>query len=258
MVKTKQKSLTRVQREILELLKDSHIMEIDQMNMASIGDRDVAPLTEYSLIQRNYVTRKDKTKSVKSPGNGFIITEKGRNALLNNTSRRRKTPVVLKKEKKCARCKVVKPIEDFVTIYGYVNPRGKYCRQCFMDREQEFVRGLLGGRDFCLYCGKPITKYCDWTPDGKSKNTYTNLDHMDPLFLGGEDSAKNMVYCCAECNKRKGKKPFIEWIGDLKASYKKLARRVYEDKHRRSPEDFEPEPTEVGIVIDLTYLHEDS
>lgn len=258
MVKTKQKRLTIVQREILGLLNDGHVMQIDRMNMASIGDRNVAPQTRYFLTQRRYIKRKDKTKSVESLGNGFVITNKGRKALLDTPLQtRKKTPVVSKKEKKCAGCGVVKPIEDFVTIYGYTNPRGKYCRQCFVDREQGFVRTLLEGRDFCLYCGKPIAKAYDRTPEGKSTRTYINLDHMDPLCLGGEHSSENIVYCCIKCNERKGSKAFIEWLKQLKPPCKELARQVYEEKHGRSPEEFEPEPTEAGIFIDLTCLQEE-
>jgi len=253
MAKTKGKKLTIVQREVLELLNDGHIMKIDRMNMPSIGDRDVAPLTQYSLIRRNYITRKDKTRSVESRGNGFIITEKGKNALLNNISRkRRKTPAVLKKEKKCARCEVIKPIKDFVDIGGCWNPRGKYCKQCFLDREQEFVRKIFDGRDFCLYCGKSIARFCDYNPTGKSKNNIV-LDHMDPLCLGGDDTHKNTIYCCVECNARKGGKSFADWLKKLESPYRELAREVYIEKHGRSPEEFKPQSM---IVIDLTHLQE--
>jgi len=233
--------LTKVQREILELLNCGRIMEIDRMNMASIGDYDVTPQTRYILTQFRYITRKDKSKSVETRGNGFVITTKGRKALLNNPPpRRKKTPIVLKKEKKCARCKIVKPTEHFVTIYGCVNPRGKYCKQCFFEREQEFVRELLNGRDFCLYCGKPITKAYDWTPEGKSKKTYIHLDHMDPLCLGGDDSENNTVYCCVTCNTRKSIRSFADWLNQLEPPYRDLARNIYQEKHGRSPEEFQP------------------
>lgn len=258
MEKTKGKKITIVQREILELLNDGHIMKIDRMNMPSIGDRDVAPLTQYSLIRRNYITRKDKTKSLESRGNGFIITEKGKNALLNNISRkRRKTPSILKKEKKCARCEVIKPIKAFVDIGGRWNPRGKYCKQCFLDRKQEFVREFVrkqfDGRDFCLYCGKSIDKFYDYNPNGKSKN-YIVLDHMDPFCLGGDDDPKNTIFCCAECNSRKGGKPFADWLKKLKSPYRELSRKVYIEKHGKSPEEFEPKS--IVIRIDLTHLQE--
>jgi hypothetical protein len=256
MSKTKGKKLTIVQREVLELLNDGHIMKIDRMNMPSIGDCDVAPLTQYSLIRHNYITRKDKTKSLESRGNGFIITEKGRNALLNETSRRRrkrrKTPAVLKKEKRCARCEVIKPIKDFVDICGSWNPRGKYCRQCFLEREQElvqkFIREQCDGRDFCLYCGKSITKLCGYNPKRKSKN-YIVLDHMDPFRLGGDDTHKNTVYCCAECNARKGGKSFADWLKELKSPYREIAREVYIEKHSGSPEEFKPKSIVIGIDI---------
>ena len=163
-----------------------------------------------------------------------------------------------RKQKTCPRCGLVKPLSQFVTIYGYENSRGKYCRQCFLDREQESVRALLDGRDFCLYCGKVITKAYDWTPEGRSKKTYINLDHMDPRYLGGDDSHENTVYCCTTCNARKGRKPFLVWLGELKAPYEELARRVYEEKHGRSPEEFEPKSTGLRIVIDLTHLQEES
>lgn len=257
MAKTKEKKLTKVQREILDLLDHGHIMEIDRMNMASISDRNVAPQTRYFLTKLGYVTRKDKAKSVETHGNGFVITHKGTKALLDNPgSKRRETLLVLKKEKKCAKCDIVKPIENFVTIYGYVNPRAKYCRQCFMEREQEFVRVLLDGRDFCLYCGKRITKAYDWTREGKSKKTYISLDHMDPLCLGGDDSGNNTVYCCVSCNSRKSRRSFTDWLNKLESPYKELARNIYQEKHGRSPEEFKPQSMEVSIVIDLNYLKE--
>lgn len=139
------------------------------------------------------------------------------------------------KEIKCGGCKIIKPVDEFVTIYGYANPRGKYCFNCFARRQQEHATLLMEGRDFCLYCGIKIYKAYDWTKDGNSKCTYLHQDHMDPLSLGGEDFEGNTVYCCVSCNQKKGNLPFTKWLQKLKPKFRQISRRIYIDKH-----DFPP------------------
>lgn len=78
------KKLTKRQKEILDLLLQGHIMEIDKYNTPSICGQDLSPQSRYFMTENRFVTRKDKTKSVETKGNGFIITEKGKKALEEN------------------------------------------------------------------------------------------------------------------------------------------------------------------------------
>ena len=74
--------LTKIQLQVLELLEQGAMMVIDAMNMASIGDRNIAPQTRYFLTNSRLVTRKDKTKAITTSGNGYVISKKGIQALL--------------------------------------------------------------------------------------------------------------------------------------------------------------------------------
>jgi hypothetical protein len=73
--------LTKVQKEVLTLLDSGEILEVDSMNLSRIGDRDVAFSTRTFLTEKRLVTRKDKSKAVTTKGNGFVISEKGKQAL---------------------------------------------------------------------------------------------------------------------------------------------------------------------------------
>jgi len=242
--------LSKIQQEVLEVLCHRNIMTIDRMNMASIIDRNVAPNTRYFLTNNKLITRKDKTKSITTKGNGYIISAKGLQVLNENRKiGRRGTSSILLKEKKCERCKIVKPISSFVSIYGFANSRGKYCHDCFLSIQQEHAFSLMEGRNFCLYCGKIIYKAYDWTKDSKSVKTYLHRDHMNPLSLGGEDNDHNTVYCCTSCNVKKGNKTFIEWLKLLNLKYSKLSREVYIQKQKHIPEDFKPSPTEIVLTL---------
>jgi len=249
------RKLTKTQREVLELLNLGHMMVIDRYNTASIGNHNIAPQTRYFLTENRYVCRKDKSKSVKTKGNGLVITDKGRRALENSPPPKKRGPsTIKKKEKSCPECQVVKPIEDFVTIYGFPNPRGKYCQSCFLKHQREHAMALMEGKDFCLYCGTKIDKAYDWTPEGGSARTYLNLDHMDPLSLGGEHSERNTVYCCVSCNLKKRDKPFTEWLQELDPICRDLSRKIYVKKHGREPEEFKALASELVISIDLRDL----
>ena len=252
MKKNELRKLTSVQREVLQLLDGGDIITIDRFNMAAIGERNIASSTRYSLTDNRYIERKDKTKAVTTSGNGFVITERGRMALVETLQpKKRIKSNIIRKEKMCRGCNSVKPIDEFVTIYGVRNPRAKYCQSCFAAHQQEHAKSLMEGRDFCLYCGTKIEKAYDWTPEGRSAKTYLHLDHMDPLSLGGEASDKNTVCCCVACNLRKGNKLFVNWLAELEAKYREIARRVYIEKHQRDPEIFIPLRNEIIIEIDL-------
>jgi 5-methylcytosine-specific restriction endonuclease McrA len=235
---------------VLQLLNDGQIMAIDRHNMASLENRNVAPQTRYFLTANRYVTRKDKKKSLETKGNGYIISEKGRKALAEDLPlKRREISISKKKEKNCPDCGLIKPIGDFVTIFGFFNPRGKYCRSCFLKHQQQHAVSLMEGRNFCLYCGAKIEKAYDWIAEGKSARTYLHLDHMDPISLGGEVSDSNTVYCCVSCNLKKGNKPFIKWLEELEPRYRELSRKVYIEKHGKKPEEFKSSTN--GFVINI-------
>ncbi len=174
-------------------------------------------------------------------GNGFVITEKGKRVLAENPApKKRKKSEILKQEKTCPECKLLRSINEFVTIYGVKNPRAKYCIACFALHQKQHAMSLMEGRDFCLYCGQKVEKVYDWTPDGKSDRVYLDCDHMDPLSLGGEDSERNTVYCCVKCNLRKGNRPYTEWLMELEPECRIISLGIYMEKHGRSPEDFKP------------------
>ena len=244
--------LTKAQREVLQLLENGEVMTVDRYNMASIGERNIAQQTRYFLSYNRLVSRKDKTSSVESSGNGFIITDKGRMLLAASPRpKKRDFSKILEKEKICPGCGLITSIGEFVTIYGVKNPRGKYCQSCFKEHQRQHAISLMDGRDFCLYCSTQIYKAYDWTPDGKSERTYLQLDHMDPLSLGGEDSENNTVYCCTACNLKKGDKPFVQWLDELKPECREISRKIYVEKHKREPETFEPSSNEIVVTIDL-------
>lgn len=77
MATKKQLKLTKIRIEILETLAQGEMILIDSINMALIGGKAVASQTRYFLTDNRLVTRKDKTKAVTAPGNGFVITPKG-------------------------------------------------------------------------------------------------------------------------------------------------------------------------------------
>lgn len=69
--------LTNIQRDILEALRDGDIIRIDRTNMPWLGDRCLSPQTRYFLTDNRLVERRDKTKSIESDGNGFVLSAKG-------------------------------------------------------------------------------------------------------------------------------------------------------------------------------------
>lgn len=73
--------LTKIQREILETLRDGAVMVVDKHNIAAIGGRMVQPQTRDFLTSHRLVTRLDKERAVGAQGNGFVISQKGLEAL---------------------------------------------------------------------------------------------------------------------------------------------------------------------------------
>jgi len=246
------KRLTKIQMEIMDLLTQNKIMTIDRMNMAAIEERDVASNTRYFMTDNNFVTRKDKTKTITTKGNGYVISEKGLRVLeLNRSIKRRSASKILLKEKKCPKCKIIKSIETFVDVSGIKNPRGKYCSECHIENNYESLRKTMDGRDYCLYCGTEIIEVSHLMGEPLTKWKDIHLDHMNPLSLGGQDNDKNTVYCCANCNLNKGSKLFMDWLKCLDEKYRRISRDVYIKKHKRSPEEFKPAQNEFTITFSI-------
>lgn len=69
--------LTKLQREVLESVRDGLMITIDRMNMPWLGDRSLSPQTRYFLTQNRLIERQDKTRAVEAQGNGFVLSLKG-------------------------------------------------------------------------------------------------------------------------------------------------------------------------------------
>jgi 5-methylcytosine-specific restriction endonuclease McrA len=91
-----------------------------------------------------------------------------------------------------------------------------------MSDDGTVTSAILNERSDCTYCGATITPLT------------ATLDHMDPLSMGGIHSACNVTLCCSDCNSRKGRKPFIDWLSSLSTERQEIARSVYERKRRAS------------------------
>lgn len=177
------------------------------------------------------------------------------------------------KPKRCSRCKVVKERDEFVDYQGMKNPSGRYCKQCHQEREAEIryihFDGILSAeqeniekykiifgedweskawpsclrfylfmeREFCPYCGRSFKEYQERKDYFECSEKF-HIDHMDPLELGGEDTIKNAVSVCKECNLQKGTNLFLAWLERLGPQYRELSRKIYTKKHGHPPEEF--------------------
>ena len=162
--------------------------------------------------------------------------------------------LMTKNSKRCRGCAQEKLKSEFVSRFGYKNPKGWLCRHCWDKRQKDEVQSMMDGRDSCLYCGEVITRSRDYDENGEITATYVHMDHMDPVSLGGydpftydleiegftEDTTRNMVCCCAKCNLKKKDRPFTEWLKLIPAENRELARSVYIEKNGFSPEEFAP------------------
>lgn len=186
------------------------------------------------------------------------------------------------KVKKCRRCGALKSKDCFVDISGVPNPRGANCADCHLIRNkeleyalkeakeaklrklkilygewwrhyclpQQFDEDIYSERNFCPYCGNKLP------PNhlGGPIRDCAQLDHMDPLHLGGEDSIRNVVYVCDKCNYKKSKLPFLEWLKILTPKQRAISRGIYVQKHGHPPEDFVlglPRERSSGIYFEL-------
>ncbi len=63
------------------------------------------------------------------------------------------------------------------------------------------VRSLLASATTCRYCGRAFTRRVRKT-----------VDHKTPLSAGGTHGRKNVVVCCARCNRGKGRHRLTAWL----------------------------------------------
>lgn len=63
-------------------------------------------------------------------------------------------------------------------------------------------RKLLAGRRFAA------CHYCRFVMHRKE----LTMDHMIPVFLGGESVLSNLVLACRPCNEAKGRTPYAEFV----------------------------------------------
>jgi 5-methylcytosine-specific restriction endonuclease McrA len=81
---------------------------------------------------------------------------------------------------------------------------------------------LLNELRTCPYCS------CDLTMDNRE------LDHMDPLSLGGMHGVSNLIVCCATCNREKQATPFFQWLRNMHPSNQSRALTIYQQKKQIS------------------------
>ena len=80
-METKTIKLTALQRDWLQVLDAGGMLVPDACNLLWIGDRVMADMTRRFLITNRLITRFDKARDIKTKGNGFVISAKGREVL---------------------------------------------------------------------------------------------------------------------------------------------------------------------------------
>ena len=88
---------------------------------------------------------------------------------------------------------------------------------------------------------------------------------MDPISLGGydpftydleiddftEDTTRNTVYCCADCNLKKSDIPFVDWLERIPETLRDFARKTYRERNGIEPEEFVPQDDlEITIIVE--------
>lgn len=81
----------------------------------------------------------------------------------------------------------------------------------------EVIAKLKREADQCAYCGERLTR----------KQT----DHMIPLSLGGEHSLRNIVIVCPDCNARKSRLSYPEWVERVAPKHRARVIAVYLERY---------------------------
>jgi 5-methylcytosine-specific restriction endonuclease McrA len=77
----------------------------------------------------------------------------------------------------------------------------RFSNKASINARKSFKLNKLKTDPHCHYCNKIIETYEDAT-----------IDHKRPLSKNGLDRPKNWAFCCKDCNKRKGSKPYKAFI----------------------------------------------
>ena len=104
----------------------------------------------------------------------------------------------------------------------------------------EFPATLYSAQSSCPYCAGPLGPLPILEQDDAADGQSAHLDHMDPLSRGGEDSIRNAIYVCRNCNLAKGRRLFSDWLERLAPDRRDLVRLLYTEKHGHEPEAFVP------------------
>lgn len=60
----------------------------------------------------------------------------------------------------------------------------------------------------CFYCDEPVY----WSPPPGMDHREATFDHVVPYSKGGRKTKGNGVAACWDCNQRRGKRPFQEFL----------------------------------------------
>ena len=170
-------------------------------------------------------------------------------------------------KKRCEGCNTTKPKTEFVSRFGFKSPRGQLCHACWAAKQKYEAVALMDGRESCLYCGVVIPMVRDYDKQGKVTKTYLHMDHMDPVSRGGydpftydlelggftEDTSRNCVYCCSNCNLQKSDMLYVEWLEVIPVENRQLALQIYIERNGASPEEFVPQDNELSVEIDIRF-----
>jgi len=63
-----------------------------------------------------------------------------------------------------------------------------------------------------------------------------HTDHMIPLLLGGEHSLRNIVIVCPECNARKARLSYPEWVQRVDPEHRPRVIALYRERYERAVE----------------------
>ena len=113
----------------------------------------------------------------------------------------------------------------------------------------EFPATLYAADAACPYCGGPLGPLPALGLDSEADSQSAHMDHMDPLSRGGEDSLRNAIYVCRDCNLAKGRQLFIDWLEKLAPAHQERARRLYEEKHGHRPGAFVPGQKQARLTL---------
>ena len=114
----------------------------------------------------------------------------------------------------------------------------------------EFPATLYLERNACPYCGRLLGPLSISVANNPNVMVETaQLDHMDPISGGGEDSIRNTVYVCRSCNSSKGSRLFVNWLKKLPVELATGTYQLYLEKHGHPPEAFVPRRRQARLTL---------